>query len=144
MTKKKPAGYIKSIGEILERDSNRFLQSIGITVTQMRVLEAIKEDDSDDLTVTDTQKALHVTQPTATGIVSRLERDGFIKSSNTKRDRRVKILKLTKKGSNAYDKMDEFMGEMNKDVVRGLNKNEEEQFEELLEKVYDTYDDKDN
>ena len=49
-------------------------------------------------TLTELSREMHVSAPTVTGIIDRMERDGYVKRSHDPNDRRVIHVALTKKG----------------------------------------------
>ena len=73
-------------------------------VPPSQVLAICSIDEAGGCTLTELKKMMHVSAPTITGIVDRLERDGYITRHISKEDRRVKIVKLTQKGQNLIKK----------------------------------------
>ncbi len=69
---------------------------IGVPPSQVLALVSLQERGG--CTLTELKKEMHVSAPTVTGIMDRLERDGYVKRSTDKKDRRVKNAVLTKKG----------------------------------------------
>jgi len=73
-------------------------QPIHVPPSQVLALVSIQERGG--CTLTQLRKEMHVSAPTITGIIDRLERDGYVKRSTDPHDRRVKNVVLTKKGRN--------------------------------------------
>ncbi len=70
--------------------------------SQVLVMSSVEEKGA--CTLTDLRKMMHVSAPTITGIVDRLERDGYITRQVSKEDRRVKVVQLTRRGENLIKK----------------------------------------
>ena len=71
-------------------------QPIKLPPSQVIALVSIQERR--DCTLTELRKEMHVSAPTITGIVSRLERDGYVKRLPDDKDRRIVHVVLTPKG----------------------------------------------
>lgn len=71
-------------------------QPIHVPPSQVLALVAIQERNG--CTLTELKKEMHVSAPTVTGIIDRLERDGYVRRSTDRADRRVKNVILTGKG----------------------------------------------
>ena len=78
---------------------------------------------------------MRVRMPTATGIIDRLVRDGFVRRSPCPEDRRQVFVELTPKGK---DFIREFQGVIQhrwEDVLKSLNLKELEAFFEIMTKL---------
>ena len=71
-------------------------QPINLPPSQIIALVSIQERK--ECSLTELSKEMHVSAPTITGIVSRLERGGFLKRTHHLEDRRVINVRLTLKG----------------------------------------------
>ena len=67
----------------------------------------------------DLKKEMHVSAPTITGIINRLERDGYVRRITDRQDRRATNIVLTKKGITI---LKEFRGNIRKRWLHVLNK----------------------
>jgi MarR family transcriptional regulator, organic hydroperoxide resistance regulator len=74
-----------------------------IHVPPSQVLAMVSIQERGGCTLTELRKEMHVSAPTITGIIDRLERDGYVKRSTDKTDRRIKNVILTKKGLRIID-----------------------------------------
>lgn len=72
-----------------------------------QVLACICIEERGGCTLGDLAKDLHVSAPTVTGIIDRLERDGFVQRATDAKDRRVTNVTLTKKGAGIPQKLRE-------------------------------------
>lgn len=71
-------------------------QPMPVPPSQVLALVAIQEHGG--CTLTELKKEMHIAAPTITGIIDRLERDGYVKRHSDAADRRVKNVLLTAKG----------------------------------------------
>ena len=98
MTRKIDCGeYIHWISDILEKRTEMLLAKGGLTLSQMMVIESFRHSKDGYQTVQDIQNALHVAQPTASGLVKRMEKKGLLKRVDSK-DKREKVISLTEEG----------------------------------------------
>lgn len=70
-----------------------------IPVPPSQVLAMVSIQERGGCTLTELREEMHVSAPTITGIIDRLQRDGYVKRSIDEKDRRVKNVVLTKKGT---------------------------------------------
>ena len=91
-----------------------------IPPSQVIALAAIEEQGSCNLG--QLKNEMHVSAPTVTGIIKRLERDGYVLRSPDKKDRRIVNVSLTAKGSG---------------IVQKLRSNVRKRWEHILGKVPD-------
>ena len=63
-----------------------------------QVIACVSIQERKGCTLTDLKNEMHVSAPTVSGIVNRLERDGFLIRCRNKEDRRVVNVQLTSKG----------------------------------------------
>jgi len=127
-----------SIRKIEEKNRHKAVSvydSLGITYSQIRILLDIRGSEAKEFSIKEAQEALGVTQPTATGIVARLERGGFVKSHQPKSDRRVKLIRLTKKGEEACNVVEDYMDGLEKKIEKALTEEENEMFKQMLKKI---------
>ena len=98
MTRKIDCGeYIHWISDVLEKRAELLLAKGGLTLSQMMVIESFRHSKDGYQTVQDIQNALHVAQPTASGLVKRMEKKGLLKRIDSK-DKREKVISLTEEG----------------------------------------------
>lgn len=78
----------------------RVLEAAGVTVAQAAALAVIAEG----ATQSTVAKALDVTEPAVTFMVTRLVEAGLVEKRTSETDGRVRILRLTAAGSDAHDR----------------------------------------
>ena len=143
MTRKIDCGeYIHWISDVLEKRTELLLAKGGLTLSQMMVIESFRHSKDGYQTVQDIQNALHVAQPTASGLVKRMEKKGLLKRVDSK-DKREKVLTLTEEGKDAINNARNGMLSIESILLASLNEEEIEQFRNLLDKIWNSLD-KDN
>ncbi|HLF18563.1 MAG TPA: MarR family transcriptional regulator [Candidatus Omnitrophota bacterium] len=69
-----------------------------------QVVALVSIEEQGGCTLTQLKKDMHVSAPTVSGIVARLERDGYVARQQDEKDRRVVNVSLTVKGKGVVDK----------------------------------------
>lgn len=126
---------IKIINDRLEKEANNSLREKRLTSVQMHVLMILLEEDGHVLPLKEVEHRLHVAQPTAAGVVVRLEQKGFLESKMSEEDRRVKLLRLTEEGKRQCMDCISHAREAEKRVREALSEEEYGQLQDLLDKI---------
>ena len=120
-----------SVGFLIHKIENRMKARIdaqfsihNLTFSQSQVLFQLKKHDG-CLSQKQLQDLLNVSHPTMVGLIKRLEANGYVKTSLDEKDRRNKIVSVTKEAIQFY-----------KDMLKGLNKEEERELIRFLQTVY--------
>lgn len=108
------------------------LKSLNLTLTQSRVLAFIVERGG-ETTQKEIEDFLQVAHPTVVGVVSRMEKNGFLTCSY---ERVSKIVTLTDKARATGEDMISSMAEHDAILLRGLSCQEVAELGRLLMKVY--------
>lgn len=132
--------YIHWISDILEKRTEMLLAKGGLTLSQMMVIESFRHSKDGYQTVQDIQNALHVAQPTASGLVKRMEKKGLLKRVDSK-DKREKVISLTEEGHAAITNARKGMVSTESILLASLSEEESKQFHSLLDKVWNSLDD---
>jgi len=126
---------IKQIHDGLEKNANNALREDNLTMTQIGTLIELNGEPQHELTLKELEKRMHVAQPTAAGIVSRLEDKGLVEGYISKEDKRIKIVHLTESGAKSCEQADIKMHQAEKQLLEGFSKAEKEAFYDYLERV---------
>lgn len=126
---------IKQINDELERQVNNGLRSQELTMAQMRVLIELSATDGKQMTLKELERLLHVAQPTAAGIVVRLEQKGFVEGLGAPGDRRIKMVRITAQGEQLRFLADQSMAQIEERLLSALTETERTAFVGLLQKV---------
>lgn len=87
---------LQLVSDLVTKRSDRFLVDWGLTTPQYELLLAAVSDP--EITLGDLSDHLHCSRGNVTGIVDRLERDGWLVRERSAEDRRVIRVRLTEKG----------------------------------------------
>ena len=140
MTRKIDCGeYIHWISDVLEKRTELLLAKGGLTLSQLMVIESFRHSKDGYQTVQDIQNALHVAQPTASGLVKRMEKKGLLKRIDSK-DKREKVITLTEKGHAAITNARKGNISTASILLSSLSEEESKQFHSLLDKVWNSLD----
>ena len=136
MKERMPIGFmIKQINTIYEKELNNLLKSVGITASQCAVLDYLFRSDEEAVNQRDIEKALSLRNPTVTGLIKRLEENGYLFSVPSDRDKRCKNIYLTEKAYDIQRRMEMDRKRIDKRFTLGMNKKEKASMEKELERV---------
>ena len=80
----------------------------------------------------DIEEEFHLSHPTVSGLLSRLEKKNFIVFRPDERDGRCKRIYISPKGLDCHERIFHVIQENEKRVVKGFTRQEREQFASLL------------
>lgn len=83
----------------------------------------------------DLEAEFHLTHPTVSGILSRLEQKGFIELRTDPEDRRCKRIYVLEKGVQCHELMHRAIAENEQRIVEGFTREEQELFSEFLQRA---------
>lgn len=129
---------LKQIHDALEKQANNSLRADGLTMAQVGVLLMLDRAEHRQMPLKELEKALHVAQSTAAGIVSRLEQKGLVESFGDAEDRRVKVVRLSEAGAGCCRTADARMAAAERQLLSSLTEAERDIFILLLRKVRDS------
>ncbi len=136
MKEQAPLGFkIKQINNIYEKEFNNLLKKLGLTSSQCAVLDFLFNSSADEVNQRDVEKALSLKNPTITGILKRMEENGFVFMAPSIKDKRCKNIYLTEKAYAIQKKMVADRKKIDKKLTLGMNKKEVEGFHKMLDKV---------
>lgn len=121
------------LGKALQRVnqvSKSKLSPYGVTPVQYALLRRLWEKDGQFGYVLAEQLLLD--SATITGIIDRLEQNGFIERRIDPQDRRNKLVFLTEKGKSMEAPLNQKMDEMNDEVMSSLDSMEIQRFKKIL------------
>ncbi|MBB6062962.1 DNA-binding MarR family transcriptional regulator [Thermosipho japonicus] len=106
------------------------LKEFPITPAQFDLMQKLYFNG--EQTMTDLSKILGIAKSTTTGLVSRLEIDGFVERKRREKDKRVITVKLTKKGEKVIDKVILKRIEFVEESLKDFDESSKEKLKELL------------
>lgn len=89
----------------------------------------------DEIYVKDLEKYMKIRKSTASELVSRLEKNGYVKTEKSQKDGRLKRLIVTEEGHAAHDRILQFLQEIDDKLVEGLSKEEVDTLVNLLNRL---------
>lgn len=83
----------------------------------------------------DIEEAFHLSHPTVSGLLSRMEQKGFIQLKTDPRDRRCKRIYIQPKGLECHQTMHHTIQNTENRLVQGFTPEEKEQFVDFLQRA---------
>lgn len=121
---------IHDVARMLRRDFDRRAQAFHLTRSQWSVLALlIREDGAQQKRLAD---IIGVTAITMTGLVDRLERDGWVVRCEDPQDRRAKLVFLTDKVEPLKAKIKQLSEQVREAALQGISEPEQQQLTDLL------------
>lgn len=111
-----------------------------ISITEIHTIEAIGMYS--ERTMSEVAQKLKITVSTLTTAINKLIKKGYVERKRIEEDRRVVIIKLTKRGKLAFRLHQRFHGEMINNAIQGLSASEEEILISSLNKLNDFFKEK--
>lgn len=126
---------IRRLQAHLEKQLNNDLQKLDLTMSQAGGLAAILEAPDKQLTLKQLEKKMELSQSVTTGILSRIEQKGYVKSYGDPNDRRIKIFSVTPIGEKVCDDARKIIVQTEKQFLSSLAKSEQDDFRILIKKI---------
>ncbi len=133
-------GYmLKIINDKLKAKADMDLKKHNLTMMQSRVLAYLGQHDG-KATQKEIEVFLEVAHPTVVGIVSRMEKSGFLITYTDAEDKRNKVVELTEKSHKIGQEIDNTIKMQEDKLLEGITKEQIRQLEELLRTIYKNLD----
>lgn len=130
----KLGGMIKMIHFTFESRINEVLKKYDLTRAQCDIIMFLVHNDG-EVSQRMIEKALHVSNPTVTGLLNRLECKQFIERKISKKDARFKYIVLTDKARYVVRDIMDQLDANEEQLFSFLDYEEREQLRELLKKI---------
>ena len=129
-------GYlIKQISDKMRANADADFRKHGLTFSQVHVLDFMQACGG-SATQKEIEIYLGVSHPTIVGLVSRLEKSGFVTSHIDESNRRNKIVCMTEKAQQTRNCLVEGRKATEKRLAQALGQSEREQLMHLLSRLY--------
>lgn len=129
-------GYlIKSINDKLKVKADEEMKGFGLTFSQSRVLGYLNMNGG-QATQKEIEDFLEVSHPTVVGIVSRMERSGFLTTWFDTKQQRSKMVALTEKARTVGEDMDAMIQHQESELLEGLSQEDAKTLERVLSTIY--------
>lgn len=111
------------------------LQEIPLTEQQWRVIRALNEFE--ELESKQLAELCCILSPSLTGIINRLEQQGYIKRRKSSEDQRRILISLTDKAKDMFARMSPLLEERYQEMTERFSSRDMKKLEELLNKLCD-------
>lgn len=131
---------IKKLNNSLQRYSEREARKIGITQTQMSIIDFLYRNERQrEIYQTNVEREFNIQKSSATALLKLMEKKGLIVRSPAKKDSRYKFILLTTKSRQLADHISAFYQANNEELQRVLGDNTERFVDDLskLQKYMD-------
>lgn len=125
--------WVSATSHALRRALDSELSKEGITYRQWAVLAWLSH--SDGVSQVELAEQLCIEAPTLAGILSRMERDGWLERTGCTIDRRKKRIRPTAKAAEVWDRMLACCYNIKEKVTQGLSDDELSLFKSVCERI---------
>jgi MarR family transcriptional regulator, transcriptional regulator for hemolysin len=127
--------WVGRTAHAFEKSLNERLAPHGITYRQWQVLGSLAMEPQ--LSQVELAERMRIEPPTLVGILDRMERDGWIRRSQSPIDRRKKIITATAAARPVWKKIVAVAHAIRNEATSGLSKRDVGELERILSKVRD-------
>lgn len=127
---------IKLISDCIARKSNNELRQNDLTLSQLRYLEYLYARPNAPTHFKELETHFQVSQPTAAGIIRRLESKGLILTQGSECGGKAKTAILTDSGKQQYEAAEARRSETEARLLAPLGEADKERFHTMLREVY--------
>lgn len=127
--------YFRSISNSIDKRFNQQLKSLGLTKSQLDVLFILSKNKDKEIIQRDIENYFHISNPTVTGILNRLEQKGYIVREQSKKDKRIHHIKCMFDEAELRKLFTETADDMETLLTKGFSEEEKIELAALLERV---------
>ena len=122
---------LRYMHSIMDQTMTNALASMDLTAAQGQIMAFITHRETAPC-ARDIEEALQLTHPTVSGLLSRLEKKGFVEFRPDEQDRRCKRIYILPKGKQMHETMHRTILETEARLVDGFTEEERELFHQFL------------
>ena len=137
MTLDKVAILIKRASLVFEKEANPIFAKYNLTGSQYKILKYIYMQDSKTARIIDLEEEFSMTHPTVLGLISQLQKKGYVIRVNNPNDKRGKLVALTKKAKTMQKDLKIIGNKAEKLLTKNLTEHEKKELIKLLKKLID-------
>ena len=113
------------------------LDKLDLTASQGRLMAFLAHRGEQPTYAKDVEAEFHLSHPTVSGLLSRLEQKDFLELKTDPNDRRSKRIVISEKGMACHERMHAVILENESRIVQGFSEEEKAQFACLLQRAID-------
>ena len=133
---------IKILSETIGQKVNKNCKEFNLTMQQMKILHFLKmREGAKEASQKEIQNFMRISHPTVVNILRLMKEKGFIETSTSHEDKRMKIVRLTGKEDKFVKDVISEREEMEKQLVKGLTQKDQENLRWYLKKMYENLTD---
>ena len=127
---------LRHIHSTVDQTMTNALASMDLTAAQGQIMAFITHRETAPC-ARDIEEALQLAHPTVSGLLSRLEKKGFVEFRPDEQDRRCKRIYILPKGEQMHETMHRTILETEERLVAGFTQEEQDRFHEMLLRAID-------
>ena len=127
--------YLSLIKKKMDKHMNEGLKKYDLTKPQRDILGYLHFTDKNPVIQKDIEEHFHISNPTVTGILNRLEQKGFIERKQSLKDKRVRTIVLTKKEQDLHEDIENQICLMESKFENALGIEKQKQLLEILKEL---------
>ena len=113
------------------------LNNMGLTASQGRLMAFLAHRGEQPTYAKDVEAEFHLSHPTVSGLLSRLEQKDFLELKTDPNDRRSKRIVISEKGMACHERMHAAIIENESRIVQGFTEEEKKLLARLLQRAID-------
>lgn len=126
--------YARILHSCTDQSMTSALASMDLTAAQGHILGFVHRSPQPPCP-RDIEEAFRLSHPTVSGLLTRLEKKGFIEFRPDENDRRCKRIYMLPKGQNVVDTMHRTIEQNERRMVQGFTEQEKEQFAQFMQRA---------
>lgn len=129
--------YLKRISEALDKRMDAQLRAYGLTNTQAHVLAYLRRRKGESVTLKDVEQFLGVSHATVSGVVRRLQKNGYLAVCVDETDKRARNLTATRKEEEFFETLRANRQSAEDRILQGFDARERAQLSAYLQRIYE-------
>lgn len=129
--------YFRCIQSQLEKSFNEQLKEFDLTKSQLDILRYLKYTKKDHINQKDIEDFFHISNPTVTGLLNRMEQKGYLIRKQSSSDKRIRYIEATERTEDIEKKIKKQIHHFESVISKGFTPEEKNQLFMLLAKVKD-------
>lgn len=111
------------------------LDKLDLTAAQGRLMAFLAHRGEQPTYAKNVETEFHLSHPTVSGLLSRLEQKGFLELKTDPNDRRSKRIVISEKGMASHERMHSVIMDNESRIVQGFSEEEKAQFAQFLHRA---------